>query len=231
MPREGTIGEQVLAAVDAELVAHGLARRSRQGRYTRPRPHGADIYYLIVNRYTGLIVVAPDVAVRHEVAERIFHRTSGFRPAQQRTTPTIGGRLAELTRDPSYEVEIGPDDAPQELRRAERNLRASVDEAERYWARYADLREVDHALNDHPEQDTPHRPMPWLRCSTGLIVARLVQRPDDDELARVYLRQMRAFSDGFYLPRFQALVDYLAERTTEQLLAENQGPGPGRGRR
>jgi hypothetical protein len=230
MPRS-TIGEQVLAAVDTELVEHGLARRSRDGRYTRPRPHGTDIYYLIVNRYPGVIVVVPDVAVRHEVVERIFHRTSGFQPAHQRTTPTIGGQLAELTRDPSYEVEIGPDDAPEELHRAERNLRASVAEAERYWARYADLHEVDHALNDHPEQDTPHRVMPWLRCSTGLIVARLLQRPDYDELAHSYREQMRLWSDGFYLPRFQALMDYLAVRTPEQLLAENQGRGTGRGRR
>jgi hypothetical protein len=224
-------GGPVLDAVHQELLAHHLRRTSRaEGRYARRAPYGADLYYLVVNEYPDHLAVAPDVAVQHEVVERIFHRFSGSSPRYHRTTPTIGGQLAEIARDPRYRVEIYPDADPGALRGAEENLRASVAEAERYWARYADLREVDRALNDDPEERTPHRPMPWLRCATGVIVARLARRPDYDELELVYQEQMQVWSDGFYLPRFQALVRYLAERTAEQLLAENEGPGPGRGR-
>jgi hypothetical protein len=227
----GTLGEPVLRAVNQELRARGLRLTARdERRYDRRRPHGADIYYLIDNRYPDHVEIAPDVAVRHDVVERIAHRFSGTSPPNQGTTPTIGGRLAEITGEARFKVSIDPDDGPEELRAAEANLRASVDEAERYWARYADFGEVDHALNDRPDQDTPQRLLPSLRCPTGLIVARLVERPGYDELARVYQEQMRVWSDGFYLPRFEALMRYLAERSPEQLLAENQGPDPGRTR-
>jgi hypothetical protein len=219
---DGGLGEPVLRAVHEELLAHGLRRTSPYGRYARARPDGADLYYLVVEESSGHVTVAPDVAVRHELVEGIFHRFSGSSPQAQPTTPTIGGRLAETTGDERYSAEIHADDTAEELHKAVRDLRASVTEAERYWERYADLHEVDHALNDHPAEPTPHRPLPWLRCATGVIVARLVGRPDYERVVRVHHGQMRLWSDGFYLPRFEALVAYLAGRTPEQLLAESQ---------
>lgn len=226
----GSPADQVLRAVHGELRAHGLRLTDRDTRrYARLAPHGADIAYVVESEYPDRVVIAPDVAVRHDVVERIFHRFSGTSAGNQGSTPTIGGGLADITGEARYRVTILPDARREKLRAAEEGLRAAVEEAERYWARYADLRAVDAALNDRPEEDTPHRPLPWLRCCSGLIVARLVERPDAEALARIYTEEMRVWSDGFYLPRFEALTRYLAERPVDQLVAENSSPGPANG--
>ena len=77
---------------------------------------------------------------------------------------------------------------------------------EDWYARFARLDQIDAELNDDPYRETPNRPMPWFRCATGIIVASLIGRPDYDALASAYTGILRDFSNGFYLPRFEALL-------------------------
>jgi len=78
-----------------------------------------------------------------------------------------------------------------------------------YFERWGDLVAIDVELNDKPAERTPHRGIPWERCSKGIIVARLVGRPNYDQLAVFYTEVMTQNSKGFYLKRFQALVKSL----------------------
>ena len=56
---------------------------------------------------------------------------------------------------------------------------------------------------------TSHRGLAWFRCSTGIIVAKLVGRPDYEQLAAFYLDVMTRDNKGFYLKRFQPLLKSL----------------------
>jgi hypothetical protein len=73
------------------------------------------------------------------------------------------------------------------------------------YSHFSQLKNIDHELSDDSLRETPNRPMPWLRCSTGITVACLTGRADNDALARTYTEVMRGFSNGFYLPRFGAI--------------------------
>ena len=62
-------------------------------------------------------------------------------------------------------------------------------------------------LNDEPRAVTHQRAAPIDRCSTGLIVAKLVARPNYEELASFYLDVMNRHK--FYLKYFQPLLKAL----------------------
>jgi hypothetical protein len=48
-----------------------------------------------------------------------------------------------------------------------------------------------------------------LRCSTGIIVAKLVGRPNYDEVAAYYLKALTKSGKGFYLKWFEPLLKFL----------------------
>jgi hypothetical protein len=75
-----------------------------------------------------------------------------------------------------------------------------------WYARLSLLEGIDRELNDDPFRETPSRPMPWLRCSTGAIVSRLLERPGFPAVAAAYSQIMQTVSNGFYWPRFEALL-------------------------
>ena len=68
------------------------------------------------------------------------------------------------------------------------------------------MQAIDAELNDDPSKKTPHRSLAWFRCSTGIIVARLVGRADYEKLAEFYTEVMTQDNKGFYLTRFQNLL-------------------------
>jgi hypothetical protein len=51
----------------------------------------------------------------------------------------------------------------------------------------------------------------WFRASTGVIAAKLLRRSDYPALAENYRGRVAAMNKGFYLPRFEALLERLSE--------------------
>ena len=78
-----------------------------------------------------------------------------------------------------------------------------------YFEKFSSLDAIDAELNRSPQEATPNRVAPWLRCATGVIVAKLVGRPNYPELVAVYSEILSRSDKGFYLKRFQALLKTL----------------------
>ncbi len=155
--------------------------------------------------------IQPSVGVRIERVEEIFHQTSGFEAKYQKDTPTIGGFVGSIRGGTNRNCEFllnGEEDIPQV---ADALIRVLHDFAVPWFKRFSSLPAIDAELNDKPSERTPNRVAPWLRCATGSIVARLVDRPQYDELVAVYLDTMRSSDKGFYLVRYQALLDSLVQ--------------------
>lgn len=155
--------------------------------------------------------IQPSVGVRIERVEDIFHRTSGFEVKYQKDTPTIGGFVGSIRGGTNRDCEFslnGEEDIP---RVAEALIRVLHDFAVPWFERFSSLPAIDAELNDKPSERTPNRVAPWLRCATGSIVAKLVDRPHYDELVSVYHDAMRSSDKGFYLARYQALLDSLPQ--------------------
>ena len=92
---------------------------------------------------------------------------------------------------------------------AEKLLELFDTKAVPYFERYGSLEAIDHLLNDLPKQETPHRGYPMPRAASGLIVAKLVSRPNYLELLETYRSALAKLNGGFYLPQFEALAKSL----------------------
>jgi hypothetical protein len=80
-----------------------------------------------------------------------------------------------------------------------------------YFEGHSELKQIDAALNATPDGECVHYAMDYLRYTHGLIVARLIGRPDYLGLVDTYRRKLAHVSNGFYLPEFEALVSDLAK--------------------
>lgn len=151
--------------------------------------------------------ISPSVGVRFEEVEKIFHRTSGYERAQQKESTTVGIDVWRVFGRDQYQVTL-KDEA--DLATATSRIVAIFREkAEAYFAQFNTLAAVDSAINDQPSADCVHRDSTSLRCSTGLIVAKLVGRKDYDQLASTYLDIVRNKA-SHELPKFESLLNDLA---------------------
>jgi hypothetical protein len=80
-----------------------------------------------------------------------------------------------------------------------------------YVEQWSSLQAIDVELNEVPGIRTIHRAAGWFRCSTGIIVAKLVGRPNYRQLAAFHHDVMARIDNGFYLKRFEALLKSLDE--------------------
>jgi hypothetical protein len=214
----------LLEAVEAELQPRGyklaLNKKMPSGpqyhKYHRSRSISAafvratdkqrtERYHLMLNFETGYRV-SPSVGVRFEEVEKIFHRTSGFDRASQKESPTVGIDLWRVFGREQYQVTLSDESGLAAA--AARIVAIFHEKAEPYFAQFSTLAAVDSAVNDHPGDDCVHRDMAWLRCSTGVIVARLVGRPNYDQLVPLYQEAVRKGSPHL-LPKFESLLNDL----------------------
>jgi hypothetical protein len=194
----------LLLGLRPRLDRSGFKMQKAKEQFVRSVDVGRFYFLLDFAEYQALHV-QPTVRVRVDAVEEVFHRTSGFEKKYQPDTPTIAVTLQNLARDPlTYEYVVGD---PADVGVVIDQLESDFDKvALPYFERYSDLRMIDVALNENPEADSVHYLMDYLRCAHGLIVARMVGRPNYRDLVEVYRRKLAQISNGFYLPKFEALV-------------------------
>jgi len=204
----------LVAALRPTMSARGFGWQERHEWFRRRAGGVQHILQLVSVDHPPVVDIEPQLMVRHDLVERIFHRTSGYPPQNQPDTPTVGGDLHELVAGAPKRFVLGVDG---DVHAAAQWLTDALPRLEEYWARFSALAEIDRDLNDDPRRPPPNRPLPWLRCSTGLTVARLVQRSDYDQLEAEYRRQLAIDNNGFYLGPFNALAADLRRHTPAQL--------------
>jgi hypothetical protein len=196
-------------SVGERLVGASFKLNAIKDSFVRRRNGVADIFQLVCKDAKPGWRIQPNVAVRLEQVEEIFHRTSGFEPQYQKDTPTMGGSVGHFLKGSGRACEFlltsNSDVAPV----AEQVTRVFEEFAIPYFERWASLTAIDAELNDKPLEPTLQRSLAWFRCSTGIIVAKLVGRSDYEQLAKLYSDVMARDNKGFYLKRFQALLKSL----------------------
>lgn len=201
----------IVQAVAPELVSSGFALNSASDRFVRRPSKGvAHFYHLLINESQPFARLDIHLAVRLDIVETIFHRTSGFEKRFQPGTPTMGGALDAIARNPDFKMLLDEEHGPQRAR----SLLVTptmLQFYEDWFSRFSKIENIDTELNEDPFRESPNRPTPWLRCSTGIIVAWMLKRPDYGRLATIYREMLRSFSDGFYLPRFETLLNDLSK--------------------
>lgn len=197
----------VLAGVDAVLKPEGFKLVKSKKWFLRQTDGRTEKFQLVVLNDRPGYRICPCVGVRFEAVEQIFHKTSTFEPEFQKDTDTVGVNLWHIHGKDGYQLPVHDESDVTPV--VDRILEIFRNVAVPYFSEFSDLKAVDVAVNDHPQQKCVHRVMPSLRCSTGVIVARLTGRDDYDALVATYREQLQQDANGFYLPPFEALVEDL----------------------
>jgi hypothetical protein len=202
-------------AVGSHVRAHGFEARLTKDRFVRLRDGRTDIYQLVCLDGKPGWRIQPNVGVRIERVEEIFHQTSEFEPKYQGDTPTIGGSVGAITAGNSRACEFLLE-SQSDVELVAGNISKLFDDfAIPYFEKFSSLAAIDAELNDRPTDRTPNRGATWLRCSTGVIVAKLVGRPNYDDLVETYREVLRNSDKGFYLKFFDPLVESLKSVRSE----------------
>jgi hypothetical protein len=200
----------IVAALSPELEERGFRFHARSSRFIRKPTTGcAHALHLLFSESAPYVRLDVHLSVRLDAVERIFHRTSGYEKKHQATTNTMGGALDAITGNRQLRMLLEPNHE-REQTRAQLLGAPMLDFYDQWFARFSDLANIDRELNDDPLRETPNRPMPWLRCTTGIIVAWMRQRSDYERVLDAYRGVLRTLNNGFYLPRFETLVADLA---------------------
>lgn len=205
----GQLKAALFDSVQRSVKADGFVMKAAKDSFIRRQDGIADIFQLVCLDGKPGWRIQPNVAVRIDHVEDIFHQTSRFEPKYQNDTPTIGGAVGNILTGDNRGSEFFVESAEDIPKATEGLVRVFHDFALPYFQKFGSLHAIDAELNDNPTTRTPHRVAPWLRCSTGLIVAKLVGRPNYDELVQIYSGIMTNTDKGFYLKRFQQLVESL----------------------
>jgi len=195
---------ELLTALQPRIEKSGFKLQKSKERFAKRVDSGAWWFVLDFTVYENL-QVKPSIGLRVDAVENIFHRTSGFDIKYQSDTPTLSLSVQNLVGDPSRceYVLRGLDDVSMVAAQIEADFHGIVSP---YLERHSGLSEIDRALNENPEGECVHYAMDYLRSAHGVIVAKSVGRPKYPELVEIYRRKLALISNGFYLPKFEALV-------------------------
>jgi hypothetical protein len=160
--------------------------------------------------------VNDSVGVRIDRVEAIFHRASGYGSIARADSVTMGAPTRALLGDSAPSHLAVYESESQVATVADTIVSHFRDLAVPYFERWGSIHAIDAELNAHPTRPSIHRKTAWLRCSTAIIVARLVGRADYELLAAIYTDLMTRDSGGFHLARFENLLTVLEEVATEK---------------
>ena len=199
---------QLLETLNTDLAIHGFRLQKRQDRFIRAFKNAGISHFFILLFLSSEhgYRIFPQVAIRLDAVETIFHFTSGFEKKYQPHTPTIGSNIWRILGTESY-VRLSSWDDLEASAHTLSHLFTTF--ALPYFDRCSEIGTIDQTLNDRPNDYSPHRIMDYLRASTGIIAAKLNNRSNYNELVEIYRQQMGRFANGFYLPRYEALVGHL----------------------
>ena len=199
----------IFEAVASQVCQYGFTFKRSKDRFERQHDGIADRFSLVCLNAMPGYRVQPNVGIRIELVENIFHQTSDWDPKYQKDTPTIGAGIGHIIAGDNRKCEFVVQNDADVLPAAEKIGNVFREFALPYFQKYGSLQAIDAELNSHPTERTPHRDYGWLRCSTGIIVARLVNRPHYDELVKTYTKVIAEVDRGFYLKYFIPLLESL----------------------
>ena len=87
----------LLESLRPVLAKDGFSLNAKRGRFIRKRGDVTDDFTLQCRDGKPGCRVEPDVGVRFEIVEEIYHRTSMFGPKYHKNTVTVGGSVGELS--------------------------------------------------------------------------------------------------------------------------------------
>ena len=147
------------------------------------------------------------IGIRKDVVESIYHKTSGFETKYQKNTATIGCFIEDYIQQ--YDnIRINLIHESQIINAKDLVINLFDEIGLSYFQNYADIKTIDDLLNYNPLEECVHSNT-IFRGAKGIITAKLTERGNYTELVEIYRKHYTEFCNGFYLPSYVELVNYL----------------------
>lgn len=175
--------------------------------YKRDKEGWTRLTIIFLTNAQGGWTINTSIGIRKNSIEDIFHETSGFEAKYQKGTSTIGCFIEDYIKDYSnVRIALFEEQQLKEAKEAIINLFENV--AKEYFHNFNNIKTIDDLLNSRPNEDTVHS-NEIFRGSKGVITAKLTDRGNYSELVDIYCKKYEEFSNGFYLPAYKKLIDFL----------------------
>ena len=203
------LAESIILTVANAIAPDGFAFDIASSAFVKQDGDIRFMFQVALAERHGVLACTPDVGIRSERVEQVFHRTSEFSDADAQNTSTLGVNVKLLTRSSSYDVSVANSGEIEDA--AEKLLRAFREVAVPYFVEFGSLKGIDSALNSDPSERCVHMINERARCSKGLIVAKLLEREDYQTLRDTYDRKVSSAGEMTYKKYFLPLVDDLEQ--------------------
>ena len=197
---------ELLKALDIKLKDIGFQVNMKLGEFTRRNKDGWNKYQIVFLKTDEGWELKPSLLLRVDSVEDIFHKTSEFEEKYKKGTPTIGTSIEDYqSNGKTYRYQM----------REEPHINVIAQElyiifkeiALPFFDKYDTLEKIDKALNIKPEDTSLTGAI--FKGSKALIIAKLMCRRNFKELADYYYNYYKNFSEGFYLPNYIRLKEFL----------------------
>lgn len=207
--KEKSLKLQLFEEIHNNIKNRGFKLNVTKGMYTHQPTKGVTELFMLVCPHgaTGWRV-HPDVGIRFDVVEDIFHQVSGYEKKYQKGTPTIGTGVGNLLFGDNRKCEFLLASASDLSSVADNIEKVFCSVALPYYQEFGSIYAVDALLNSNPRESSRQRPV-WERYATGLIVAKLTKRTNYDELVSIYKEILTTLNNGFYLKKLLLLIEIL----------------------
>ncbi len=201
------IAETIITAFAPDVANDGFEFDPTSSCFIRQDGDIRHVFLVPLSEKYGRLVCTPDVGVRSDLVEEIFHRTSEFSDSDTKNTSTLGVNVKLLTRSSDFDVAVAnADDIEQAVHKL---MRAFRDISIPYFDEYGSLEGIDRALNSNPMEPCVHMINERARCSKGLIVAKILMRSDYARLLETYDGKVLRAGEITYKKYFLPLVTSL----------------------
>ena len=197
------------------LRPHGFELEKSTGHFVSKTELGSARFWPIFMDAKPGWRIGLDIGVRVDQVENALGRHSGILPqASTKRSCTVGASVQSVGGCDRQTIEaiVKPGDDPEDA--VPTAVDAFVACAQPWSAGFSDLQDFDTFLNTDPFKPRSGAGLPVLRFARGLIVARLVGRPDYEALRQSYVDDLASRDGGFYLGSFMPLVEHL-QRSSE----------------
>ncbi|TDN40381.1 hypothetical protein E4631_11440 [Hymenobacter sp. UV11] len=196
----------LLDLLASELSPSGFVLNKAQAGFTNRLKDGWKKFHLIFLVRSEGWEINPGVLVRKNVVEDLYHKASYFEAKYHKTTPTIGIALENLNNDGnSYRLTLTSE--RDVLPCYHRLLYLFNNVAIPFFEKYSSLEELDKEVNIETRKSI----FSGLNYegNLGIILAKLVNNPHYHKLEEKYRNYYQQFSNGFYLPEYEGIVEVL----------------------
>jgi len=165
--------------------------------------------YQIIFLERGCWELIPGMLVRDDTVENIFHKTSEFNNQHKKRTPTIGISVENYLHDQTGNFRFFLKDETDIPVAANSLISLYYHYASPFFKKYENISEIEKDVNADINDTSLTGPI--FKGSKGIILAKLCNKENFENLQRGYYEYYSNFSGGFYLPSFKKLTAYLKD--------------------